>query len=62
MAPAEDLPTFMGMEDHPIVIDLPMTEVITDDMDIGAHMETPILDGKSLPRQRASVFLCLVGI
>lgn len=50
----------MGMEDHLMVIDLPMTELITDDMDIGAHMEIPILDGKSLPRERASVFLCLV--
>lgn len=52
----------MGMEDHLMVIDLPMTELITDDMDIGAHMEIPILDGKSLPRERASVFLCLVWI
>lgn len=47
MAHAGDLQTFMGMEDHPMVIDLPMTELLTDDMDIIIkHMEIHILDGK----------------
>lgn len=61
MAHAGNLQTFMGMEDHPMVIDLPMTGLLTDDMDtIIEHMEIHILDGKRLPRQRASTFLCLV--
>jgi hypothetical protein len=60
VAQAGDLQTFMGMEDHPMVIDHPTTELLTDDMDIiGGHMEIHILDGKTLPRQRASMFLSL---
>ena len=40
----------MGMEDRLMVIDLPLTEQLTDDMDgiIGRHMDIHILDGKKI--------------
>lgn len=50
MAQAGDLQIFMGVEDQLMVINLPMTELLTDDMDeiIGRHMDIHILDGKGI--------------
>lgn len=51
------LQMFLGMEDHLTVIDLHMTELLTDDMAgitgrrMDIHILIHILDGRRIPRQ-----------
>lgn len=49
----------MGVEDHLMVINLPMTELLTDDMHeiIGRHMDTHILDGNGILDEGIDVFI-----
>lgn len=52
MAQAGDLQMLMGLEDHVMVTNLLLTEILTDETDgiIGRHMDIHILDGKRILR------------
>jgi len=63
---AVDLQILMGVEDRLalIVTNLPLTELLTDEMDgiIGRPMDIHILDGKRILMSWASRFFCLVKV
>jgi len=50
----------MGMEDHVVVTNLPLTELLTDEMEgiIGRHMDIHILDGKRILVSWISKLMC----